>query len=80
MSILTSNFLKGSIGRQIFISSGTIEQELGAKIEIDLVPYVTILRFLLYNSFLFLRENGADGLIWNTSFIICKGSPFKKKS
>ena len=50
---------------------------MGAKNEGDSVPYVTVLKFLLFNSFLFLREYGADGLTWNTSFIIGGDSPFK---
>ena len=69
--------LKESRDLQVFISCGTVDQILGAKNETDSVPYVTVSGFLLYNSFLSLREYGADGLTWNTSFIIGRDTPFK---
>ena len=61
----------------MFNSSGTIDQILGATNETDSVPYVTVLEFLLYKSFLSFRYYGAGDLTWKTSFIICADSPFK---
>ena len=48
--------------RQFFISSGTIDQILAAINEIDSVPYVTVLEFLIYNSF-FISE-----VVWGWRF------------
>ena len=71
-------FLKKSRDLQFFFFSwGTIDQVLSAKNETDSVPYVTVLGFLLYNSFLFLKKYGADDLTWNTALIIVGDSPFK---
>ena len=55
---------------------GTIDQISGAINETDSAPYVTVLEFLLYNSFLSLSWYGNGDLTWKTSFTICGDRPF----
>ena len=66
-------FLKESRDLQFFISRGATDHIFSAKNEIDSVPYSTVLAFLLYNSFLSLRNCGADKKPLK-AFFVCLGS------
>ena len=74
---ISLSFFKKNLFFFILRNNFLFLEVLLTRFSVPKMTYVTVLRFLLYTLFLFLREYGADSLIWNTPFIIGSDSPFK---